>query len=271
MAAPDRYSQYTEPNYENGSYLAPVNRSYLQLCTTTDNTTEQNSNQGSPLEEIEEPSVLEEHLPFYQPDIEWRQIEGFSRGPTDRWTVQQPHGETMAVGSPRAAHSHNEDGRASPDRASYTECRKFSVDTSVIDGIDPDFKRSGSLAAELIEASDPVPAPRTTEYLATNYGPEDLADVAPIVTRKLNRQFSSVKWNNHWITYRGGDVNITEACTAVGISEWKQRSRIDRNKAYPQHGKHGIAGWYGSLEYAREVLGNAGSSLIDALRVIVES
>jgi len=107
----------------------------------------------------------------------------------------------MAIGSPRAAHSHNEDGRASPDRASYTECRKFSVDTSVIDGIDPDFKRSGSLAVEPIEASDPVPAPRTTEYLATNYSLEDLADVAPIVTRKLNRQFSLVKWNNHWVTY----------------------------------------------------------------------
>jgi len=90
------------------------------------------------------------------------------------------------------------------------------VDTSVIDGIDPDFKRSGSLA---IEASDPVPAPRTTEYLATNYGPEDLADVALIVIRKLNRQFSSVKWNHHWVTYRGGDVNIAAACTAVGISD----------------------------------------------------
>jgi hypothetical protein len=32
VADPDSYSQYTESNYERGSYLAPTNRSYLQLC-----------------------------------------------------------------------------------------------------------------------------------------------------------------------------------------------------------------------------------------------
>lgn len=34
VADADHYSQYTESNYGHGSYLAPANRSYLELCTT---------------------------------------------------------------------------------------------------------------------------------------------------------------------------------------------------------------------------------------------
>lgn len=34
VADAEHYSQYTESNYEHRSYLAPANRSYLELCTT---------------------------------------------------------------------------------------------------------------------------------------------------------------------------------------------------------------------------------------------
>jgi hypothetical protein len=63
---------------------------------------EQNNAQGSPLEETEEPSMLEECQPLYQPDIEWGQAGESSEQPTDQPTrsIQQLQGETMGTREP---------------------------------------------------------------------------------------------------------------------------------------------------------------------------
>jgi serine/threonine protein kinase len=104
---------------EEGSRLSnwtSVHSENSVSASTSNVSNEQNSNQGSPLEGTEEPCMLEDCQPLYQPGIEWGQAGMSSREPTDRptRTVQQPHSEAMAVESSGATNPHNEDGRVRP-------------------------------------------------------------------------------------------------------------------------------------------------------------
>lgn len=98
-------------NVVNGTYYFRSEKPVS--ANVSDISNEQNSNQGSPLKEIEELSVLKSYQPLYQPDFEWAQPGRSSGEPNEEPTqaVQQPHDETMTAGSFGATNSHNEDGR----------------------------------------------------------------------------------------------------------------------------------------------------------------
>ena len=115
-------------------------------------------------------------------------------------------------------------------------------------------------ASGLAEDSDSVPESTTLNHLAT----KDIAPIVEQVPAVLPRGFSAIEWNGCWVARRGGDINITQACSAVGLTKWYQRTRIVKTRGYYQHGT-GYHGLYVPPDYAREVLGSAGADLMDKL------
>ena len=115
-------------------------------------------------------------------------------------------------------------------------------------------------ASRLPEDFDSVPESTTTNHLAT----KDIAPTIEQVPPVLPLGFSATNWNGCWVTRRGSDINIMQACSAVGLTRHYQRTQIVKTRGYYQHGT-GYRGLYVPLDYAKEVLGGAGADLMDKI------
>ena len=129
---------------------------------------------------------------------------------------------------------------------------------SVAPGVNPEPEIGN--ARGLAEDSDSVPESTTINHLATN----DITPVIKQVRPVLPRGFSAIEWNGCWVVRRGSDINITQACLAVGLKKSSRRTRIAETVGYYQL-VNGTYGMYVPPDCAREVLGSAGADLMRQL------